>query len=96
MILADYITNRSRRLHVLGVGIQSKFRHRVDNSALNGFQSITDMRQCAIVDHVHGVVQVGVFSKLGERNGFQLICHEIRSHELLPRIQLKGYTLTDQ
>ena len=58
MELADHVADRARRLLVLGAGGEAELAHRVDDAALHGLQAVAELRQRAIEDHVHRVVEV--------------------------------------
>lgn len=62
--LAEHVADGTRRLLVLGVGTQAQFAHGVDDASLNRLQAVTDMRQGTVHDHVHGVVEVGLFGEV--------------------------------
>ncbi|MNM85214.1 hypothetical protein D3C81_973240 [compost metagenome] len=64
--LAEYVTHGTRRLLVLGVGVQAQFAHGVDDAPLHRLQAVADMRQGPVHDHVHGVVEVGLFGEVSQ------------------------------
>ncbi|KPB79626.1 Uncharacterized protein AC506_0820 [Pseudomonas syringae pv. maculicola str. M6] len=66
MELAENITDGTRRLLVLGVGPQAQLAHRVDDAPLYRFQAVADVRQGTVHDHVHGVVEVGLFGEVSQ------------------------------
>lgn len=70
MELAEHVADGARRLLVLGVGVQAQFAHGVDDAPLHRLQPVADVRQGAVHDHVHGVVQIGLFGELGQRPAF--------------------------
>ena len=55
---------------MLGCGAQPELTHRVDNAPLDRLQSIAQVREGAVEDHVHGVIQVGFFGVVLEWNLF--------------------------
>ena len=63
MEFADHIADGARGLLVLGAGGQPELAHRVDDAPLHGLQAVAEVRQRAVEDHVHRVVEVGA---LGE------------------------------
>ncbi len=67
VVFTDHITDGTRRLLVLGRGAQAELAHRIDDAALHRFQAVTDERQCAVQNHIHGVVQVGTFGVFAQR-----------------------------
>ncbi|MCY1507074.1 hypothetical protein D9M68_413400 [compost metagenome] len=72
--LAEHVADGTRRFLVLGVGIQAQLAHGVDDAPLHRLQAVADMRQGAVHDHVHGVVEVGLFGEVGQGaalNAFQ-------------------------
>ncbi|MNJ24692.1 hypothetical protein D3C77_191160 [compost metagenome] len=64
--LAEHVTDGTRRLLVLGVGIQAQFAHGVNDASLHWLQAVADMRQGTVHDHVHGVVEVGLFGEVSQ------------------------------
>ncbi len=63
VIFAEHVAHGTGRFLVLGGGGQAQLAHRVDDAPLYRFESVADMRQGPVHDHVHGVVQVGFFGK---------------------------------
>lgn len=77
VIHTQYITHGTRGLFVLGAGAQAQFRHGEDDTPLNRLEAIGNMRQGAIEDDVHGIVQVGLLGEVLEgelfvRNGVHM------------------------
>ena len=68
--LAEHVADGARRLLVLGIGIQPQFAHGVDDASLHRLQAVADMRQGAVHDHVHGIIQIGLLGELGQRPAF--------------------------
>ncbi|RMR97574.1 hypothetical protein ALP75_200059 [Pseudomonas syringae pv. actinidiae] len=66
MELAEYVTDSTRRLLVLGIGTQAQFAHRVDDAPLYRLQAVADVRQGPVHDHVHGVIEVGLFGEVSQ------------------------------
>ena len=64
--LAEYVTDGTRRLLVLGVCVQAQLAHGVDNTPLYRLEAVADMRQGPVHDDVHGVVEVGLFGEVGQ------------------------------
>ena len=58
MVFAEHIADGTRRLFMLGGIFQSKLAHRIDNAALYWLQTIANMRQRTVFNHVHRVVQI--------------------------------------
>ena len=56
--LADHIAHGARRFFEFGRGLEAEFRHRVDDPALHRLQAVADMRQGAVEDDVHGIIQI--------------------------------------
>ncbi len=71
--LAEHIAHGTRRLLVLGIGVQAQLAHGVDNAPLHWLEAIADMRQGPVHDHVHGVVEVGVFGEVSQRAAFDAV-----------------------
>ena len=76
--LAEYVADGTRRLLELGPAAQAQLRHRVDDAPLNGLQAITDMRQGAIENHIHRVIEIRLLGELLQRAPFNVI--EIEGH----------------
>ena len=71
--LTEHVTDGTRRLLVLGIGVQAQLTHGVDDAPLHGLQAVADMRQGTVHDHVHGVVEVGIFGEFSQRPAFYAI-----------------------
>lgn len=69
----EHVTDGTRRLLVLGVSVQAQLTHRIDNAPLYGLQAVADMRQGTVHDHVHGVVEVGIFGEVSQRPAFNAV-----------------------
>jgi hypothetical protein len=76
--LAEHVTDGTRRLLVLGIGIQPQLAHGVDDAPLYRLQAVADMRQGAVHDHVHGVVEVGLFGEVSQRAAFYAVQAEFK------------------
>lgn len=76
--LTQHVTDRTGGLFVLGIGIQPQLTHGVDDTPLYRFQAVADMRQSTVHDHVHGVVEVGIFGEVSQRSAFYAIQAEIQ------------------
>ena len=61
MELAEHVAHRARRLDVLGCRREAKFGHGVDDAPLHRLQAVADVRQGAVVDDVHRIVEVRPF-----------------------------------
>ncbi len=70
MKLAQHVTDRTRRFLVLGSRRQAEFGHGIDDAPLHRFQTVTDMRQCAVENDIHGIIQVGLLGKGLQRQSF--------------------------
>ena len=64
----DYIADGTRGLLELGAGFQAQLAHRVHDAALHGLEPVADMRQRAVENDVHGIVQVGLLRILHQRH----------------------------
>jgi hypothetical protein len=73
MELAEHVADGTRRLLVLGIGVQPQLAHRIDDAPLHRLQAVADMRQGTVHDHVHGVVEVGTFGEVSQRSAFYAI-----------------------
>jgi hypothetical protein len=61
--LAEHVTDGARGFLVLGCCRQAQFGHGVDDAPLHRLQPVADMRQRAVENDVHGVIQVGLLGK---------------------------------
>ncbi|MNO50274.1 hypothetical protein D3C76_406450 [compost metagenome] len=64
--LTEHVAHGTGGLLVLGVGVEPQLAHGVDNTPLYRLQTVADMRQGAVHDHVHGVVEVGLFGEVSQ------------------------------
>jgi hypothetical protein len=76
--LAEHVTDGTRRFLVLGIGVQPQLAHGVDDTPLYRLQAVADMRQGTVHDHVHGVVEVGMFGEVSQRAAFYAVQAEIK------------------
>ena len=60
MVLTDDFTHNTGRLHRRLVGCQTELVHRVQNAAVNGFQTVTHVREGASHNHAHRITQIAV------------------------------------
>ena len=67
MEFADDVADRARRLLGLRRRRQAQFAHRVDDAALHRLQPVADLRQRAIENDVHRIVEVGLLGVFLER-----------------------------
>ncbi len=73
VVLTEHVTHGTGGFLVLGVGIQAQFAHGIDDAALDRLETVTDVRQGAVHDDVHGVVQVRLLGEVGQRTAFDAI-----------------------
>ena len=71
--LAEDVAHGSSGFLVLRSRGQAELRHRVDDAPLHRLQTIADMGQGAIQNHVHRVVEIGLFGELLQRTSFDLL-----------------------
>ena len=64
--LAEHVTDGTRRFLVLGVCVQPQLAHGVDDTPLYRLEAVANVRQGPVHDHVHGVVEVGLFGEVGQ------------------------------
>ncbi|MNZ56796.1 hypothetical protein D3C78_747490 [compost metagenome] len=64
--LTEHVTDGTRRFLVLGIGVQPQLAHGVDDTPLYRLQAVADMRQGTVHDHVHGIVEVGLFGEVSQ------------------------------
>src|SRR4026208_1902302 len=84
--LADDVADCARRLLVLGRRRQPELAHRIDDAALSGLQAVADVRQRAIEDDVHRVVEVRLLREDLEREALYALKVErrLRTHAVPP------------
>ena len=70
MELTDHVTDRARGFLRLGRGREPELAHRVDDASLHRLQAIAQRGQRAIEDHVHRIVEVGLFGEAAQRAAF--------------------------
>ena len=66
VVFADDVADGARGFFVFGLVRKAELAHGVDDAALHGFEAVADMRQGAVEDDVHGVVEVGFFDEAGQ------------------------------
>nr|VFK08860.1 MAG: hypothetical protein BECKLPF1236A_GA0070988_1002123 [Candidatus Kentron sp. LPFa]VFK25284.1 MAG: hypothetical protein BECKLPF1236C_GA0070990_1002023 [Candidatus Kentron sp. LPFa] len=66
MKFPQHVAHGARRFLVFRARRKPQFRHGVDNATLHWFQSIRDMRQGAVQDHIHGIIQVCLLGELAQ------------------------------
>ena len=71
--LAEHVADGARGLLVLRTGGKAQLRHRVDDASLHRLQPVADMRQGAIENHVHRVVEVRLLGEVLQRAAFDLL-----------------------
>jgi hypothetical protein len=86
---ADDIADGTRGFLVLGVRLEAELAHRVDDAALHGLQAVRDIRQGAIEDDVHGVVQVRLLGELAKRQMFDTVSGNF-GHGIPDEARLEG------
>ena len=69
----EHVTDGTRRFLVLGIRIQPQLTHGIDDPPLNRLQAVADMRQGTVHDHVHGVIEVGIFGEVSQRSAFYAV-----------------------
>ena len=62
--LAEHVADGAGGLLVLGPGAEAELGHGVDDAPLHRLEAVAEVRQGAVQDYVHGVIEVGLF---GER-----------------------------
>ena len=72
MKLAEYVANRARRLGELRLAVEPQLAHGVNDSSLHGLEPIGNVRQRAVVDHVHRVIEIGSLGVCTQRHGFDV------------------------
>jgi hypothetical protein len=68
MEFAQHVPNGPGGFLVLGRRPQAELAHGVDDSALDGFQSVADERQRPVHNDVHGIIEVGGPHELRQRH----------------------------
>lgn len=76
MVFTQHVTHGTRRFLEFCAGVKPQLGHGINNAALHRLETVTDVRQRTVHDHVHGVVQVRVFSKLVQGKTLcAILCH---------------------
>ena len=65
MKFAEHVAYGTRGFGKLGLAAEVQLAHGKDDAALDGFEAVGDVRERAVVDDVHGVVEVGAFGIRG-------------------------------
>ena len=68
MEFTQHITHGTSRLLVLRGRFEPQLGHGIDDSPLNRFQAIADIRKCPVENDVHGIIEIGLFRVIPERN----------------------------
>ncbi len=58
VIFTEHVTDDTRRFTERAIVVIAIFKHRINNTAVHRFQSVTDIRQSARHDNAHGVIKV--------------------------------------
>src|SRR6056297_2975108 len=104
MELADHVADRSRGLLVPGRRRQAQLAHRVDDAPLHRFQPVTHVRQRAVQDDVHRIVQISALGVFLERHLFEwevggYIAHGVilsRNRHAAGRVNVSGAASADR
>jgi hypothetical protein len=76
--LADHVADGARRLLGLVPGRQAELAHGVDDAPLHRLEAVGDVRQGAVEDDVHRVVEVRLLGELGERQALDALEVELQ------------------
>ncbi len=68
MELAEHVADRARGLLGLGSRAEAQIAHGVHDAPLHGLEPVADVRQRAVENHVHRVVEIGVLGKRRHRH----------------------------
>ena len=78
VVLADHVTHHARRLLVRFVVVVTQLPHRVQDTSMNGFETVPDIGERPADNYAHGVIQVGLFHLAFETYGYDFaydFCH---------------------
>ena len=81
MEFTQHVTHGAGGFLVLGGGFQAQFGHGVHDAALHRFQAVADVRQRAVEDDVHGIIQVGTLGIFFQRKTFDAFEIEGLGHD---------------
>ncbi len=86
MELAQHVADGTRRLLVLGAGIEGQLAHGVDDAPLHRLHAVADMRQRPVEDDVHRIVEVRLLGVLAQREAFDVALRhlDIHGHTVCP------------
>jgi hypothetical protein len=65
---------------VLAGGAQAEFAHRIDDAPLHRLETVTDIRQGAVEDHVHRIIEIGLLGEGAQRQLLDRVELEARLH----------------
>ena len=68
MVLAQHFANNTGTLFVRSVGMQPQVVHGIENTAMDGFQTISYIGQGTGHDYAHGVIEIGYLHFAGDVN----------------------------
>ena len=71
--LAEHVAHRASGLGELGVGGKIELGHRVDDAPLHRLQAIAHMRQGALADDVHGIIQIRLLGVFVQRQALDAV-----------------------
>ena len=72
MVLTEYVTNKAGRFLIWFIRSHASFLHGVQDTAMNRFQSVTNVRQSTHNDYRHSVIDVGSLHFLVDLNGLDI------------------------
>src|SRR5262249_44496132 len=73
MELADHVADGAGGFFRLRARTEAELAHRVDDPALHRLQAVADVRQRAIEDHVHRVIEVRLLRECSERHALDAV-----------------------
>ena len=68
MILAHHVAHDQGRFAIGLVPVAAILVHRIENAAMHGLQTVARIRQRAAHDHAHGVIEIGFFQLVLDRD----------------------------
>ncbi len=63
MEFTQYITDGTSRFLEFGTCLEAQIRHGINNTPLHRFEAVTDMRQGAIENNVHRIIEIRLLTK---------------------------------
>ena len=84
MELTQHITYGSSGLYELGLTVEPKLAHGINDSPLYRFKPVANVWQCSVVDDVHRIIKIRTLGVQRQRHGLLICGLDIFIHGGLP------------